>query len=149
MNRKQARENVLKILFAIDVGGGDAEEVLNDFFSRINVNTNLIKDRNIIYIKEIVEGTIKNLEKIDSIIDEYSIDWKLDRLANVDKNILRFSIFEIIFREDIPYEVTINEAVEITKKYSSKESGKFVNGILGKVLTDIEKIKELFTTENP
>ncbi|HHU68760.1 MAG TPA: transcription antitermination factor NusB [Thermoanaerobacterales bacterium] len=149
MNRKQARENVLKILFAIDVGGGDAEEVLNDFFSRINVNINLVKDRNIIYIKEIVEGTIENLEKIDSIIDEYSIDWKLDRLANVDKNILRFSIFEIIFREDIPYEVTINEAVEITKKYSSKESGKFVNGILGKVLTDIEKIKELFTTENP
>lgn len=96
-----------------------------------------------------MEGTIENLEKIDSIIDEYSIDWKLDRLANVDKNILRFSIFEIIFREDIPYEVTINEAVEITKKYSSKESGKFVNGILGKVLTDIEKIKELFTTENP
>lgn len=149
MNRKQARENVLKILFAIDVGGGDAEEVLNVFFSRINVNINLVKDRNIIYIKEIVEGTIENLEKIDSIIDEYSIDWKLDRLANVDKNILRFSIFEIIFREDIPYEVTINEAVEITKKYSSKESGKFVNGILGKVLTDIEKIKELFTTENP
>ena len=149
MNRKQARENVLKILFAIDVGGGDAEEVLYDFFSRINVNINLVKDRNIIYIKEIVEGTIENLEKIDSIIDEYSIDWKLDRLANVDKNILRFSIFEIIFREDIPYEVTINEAVEITKKYSSKESGKFVNGILGKVLTDIEKIKELFTTENP
>lgn len=71
MNRKQARENVLKILFAIDVGGGDAEEVLNDFFSRINVNINLVKDRNIIYIKEIVEGTIENLEKIDSIIDEY------------------------------------------------------------------------------
>ena len=62
MNRKQARENVLKILFAIDVGGGDAEEVLNDFF-RINVNINLVKDRNIIYIKEIVEGPIENLEK--------------------------------------------------------------------------------------
>ena len=59
-------------------------------------------------------------KKIDSIIDEYSIDWKLDRLANVDKNILRFSIFEIIFREDIPYEVTINEAVEITKNTAVK-----------------------------
>lgn len=148
MNRRQARENVLKILFEIDVGEGDATEVINDFFSKIRVNKNTVKDRNMIYFKEIVEGTIENLKNIDSIIEKYSIDWKLDRLANVDKNVLRFSIFEILFREDIPVEVTINEAVEITKRYNSEESAKFVNGILGKILIDIDKIKGHFVEED-
>ena len=84
MNRKQARECVLKILFEIDVGGGDAELILNDFFSDLNVDINLTQDKNLLYIKTI-EGTLINLNKIDLIIKEYSIDWKLDRLANVDK----------------------------------------------------------------
>jgi len=145
MNRKQAREHVLKILFEIDVGGGDAELILDDFFSELGVNINSTKDKNLLYIKRTIEGTMINLDKIDSIIKEYSIDWKLDRLANVDKSVLRFSIFEILFVEDIPYEVTINEAIEITKKYNSDDSGRFVNGILGNIIINIEEIKKCIT----
>ncbi|NPV42454.1 MAG: transcription antitermination factor NusB [Firmicutes bacterium] len=142
MNRRMARENVLKILFEIDVGEKPAEDALADFFENIGVNLNNLSDRNLIYIKETVEGTVKNRKEIDSIIEEFTIDWKLDRLANVDKNVLRFSIFEILFKDDIPIQATINEAVELTKKYNTEEAGKFVNGILGEIVKQLDKINK-------
>ncbi|MDI3540783.1 Transcription antitermination protein NusB [Koleobacter methoxysyntrophicus] len=142
MNRRMARENVLKILFEIDVGGKPAEDALADFFENIGINLNNVSDRNLIYIKETVEGTVKNRKEIDSIIEEFTIDWKLDRLANVDKNVLRFSIFEILFKDDIPIQATINEAVELTKKYNTEEAGKFVNGILGEIVKQLDKINK-------
>jgi N utilization substance protein B len=142
MNRRMARENVLKILFEIDVGGKPAEDALADFFENIGINLNNVSDRNLIYIKETVEGTVKNRKEIDSIIEEFTIDWKLERLANVDKNVLRFSIFEILFKDDIPIQATINEAVELTKKYNTEEAGKFVNGILGEIVKQLDKINK-------
>jgi N utilization substance protein B len=142
MNRRMARENVLKILFEIDVGGKPAEDALADFFENIGINLNNISDSNLIYIKETVEGTVKNRKEIDSIIEEFTIDWKLERLANVDKNVLRFSIFEILFKDDIPIQATINEAVELTKKYNTEEAGKFVNGILGEIVKQLDKINK-------
>ncbi|MFH1640944.1 MAG: transcription antitermination factor NusB, partial [Candidatus Omnitrophota bacterium] len=85
---------------------------------------------------ELVKGVAENLEKIDSAIASYAANWQLKRMAFVDRNILRMGCFELMFREDIPPKVAINEAVELAKKYSDREAAKFVNGILDKVQTE-------------
>lgn len=85
------------------------------------------------YIEDVVNGVLKNLDKIDKLIEERAIGWKLNRISKVDLAILRLGIYEILFRDDIPYTVTINEAVEMAKKYSTEESGAFINGIFSKI----------------
>lgn len=134
MKRRRAREMVLKILFQIYVGGLSKEYVMNDFLYTRNIDEN---SKN--FIEDMVENTIKNSNHIDRLIEKYSIDWNIDRLGNVELNVLRFSIYELLYRDDIPPNVTINEAIEITKKYSGIEAAKFVNGILGKINEDFNK----------
>jgi transcription antitermination factor NusB len=80
-------------------------------------------------------GTVENLAEIDRIIAAYSKDWQLDRLARVDRNIMRLAVYEILYREDIPAGVSVNEAVELAKIFGGEDSGRFVNGILGRVVT--------------
>ncbi|MFT5170203.1 MAG: transcription antitermination factor NusB, partial [Candidatus Omnitrophota bacterium] len=75
----------------------------------------------------------KNKKEIDDIIRKYAANWQLERMAVIDRNILRLGTFEIMFADEIPPKVTINEAVELAKKYGDSESGKFVNGILDKI----------------
>jgi N utilization substance protein B len=81
--------------------------------------------------KDLVKGILKNEKFIDDEIKKIALNWRIERIANIDKNILRIAVYEILFRGDIPESVSINEAVELAKKYSGDESGKFVNGILG------------------
>ena len=80
-----------------------------------------------------VWGVLNNKEKIDNLIEKHAIGWKLNRISRVDLSILRVSIYEILFRDDIPYNVSVNEAIELAKKYSTNEAGSFINGILSKV----------------
>ena len=83
-----------------------------------------------VFAKDLVEGTIKNLERIDNLIEKYSNNWDIKRIQYVDKSIIRMSIYSLIFLKDIPKSVVIDEAVEIAKIFSDKDSYKFVNGIL-------------------
>jgi len=76
---------------------------------------------------------LEHLDEIDRKITQYAENWQMDRMAAVDRNILRFAVYELIFMDDIPPKVSINEAVNIAKKYSQEESGKFVNGVLDKI----------------
>ena len=85
------------------------------------------------FANSIVKGTCKDLSKINEIISKYADNWDIKRMAVIDKNILRMGIYEILYREDIPPKVSINEAIELAKKYGDMDSGKFVNGILDKV----------------
>jgi N utilization substance protein B len=85
---------------------------------------------------ELVEGTVSKKEEIDKLIKDRLKNWEFERIANVDKNILRFATYELLFRDDIPIAVTINEAIEIAKEYSGKEAGKFINGILDNIKKD-------------
>jgi N utilization substance protein B len=85
------------------------------------------------FANQLIEGTIEHIDIIDKIIQKYADKWNIERMITIDKNILRFSIYEILYRQDIPYQVTINEAVEIAKKYSTKESAAFINGILDRI----------------
>ncbi|MDD5292597.1 MAG: transcription antitermination factor NusB [Candidatus Omnitrophica bacterium] len=134
--RTQSREIALKILYQIDIAPQDAKAALDDF---LNHNEDLGAD-----IKEfshkLVVGTRNNLEAIDKNITKFADNWELKRMAIVDRNILRLACFELMFLEDIPSKVTINEAVELAKKYGGIDSGKFINGVLDKInKEDIKK----------
>ena len=91
------------------------------------------------FVEELVTGTIRNIAEIDKVIQGAAENWDLNRMAAVDRNILRLAIFEILYRDDIPSAVTINEALEIAKKYSSLESVPFINGLLDKIAKDCAK----------
>ena len=80
--------------------------------------------------RQIVFGTVEHLEELDRLIEDHLINWTLPGLANVDKNILRMAVYEMKYMDGIPVQVTINEAIEIAKKYGDAESGRFVNGVL-------------------
>ena len=130
MGRRQSREVALQSLYQVDVGKSDPESAIN----YLALNGGAGKD-DIDFARELVMGALANLQEIDSIIVSYSKDWQLERLARVDRNIIRLSIYEIIYRNDIPPSVSVNEAVELAKVFGGEDSGKFVNGILGRVVT--------------
>lgn len=85
------------------------------------------------FTERIARGTIEHLPQIDQKITSYTENWQLNRMAVVDRNILRFAAYELLYMDDIPPKVTINEAVNVAKKYSQDEAGKFVNGVLDKI----------------
>lgn len=143
MSRRVAREIAFKILFQTDIGRNPWQEVLTRTMNELNLPE---KSKN--FLEVLVKGTVKNLKEIDSEIMKYAQDWKLERMANTDRNILRMAIYEIRFMEDIPPGVTVNEAVELAKKYGDEESGKFVNGILGNVVRGINPQAETSNQEN-
>jgi N utilization substance protein B len=124
--RRSARELALKILFQVEVGKFTADEALETSFEQVNPPQ---EDRD--YATRLVLGVAKEEAELDRIIAELAQGWSLDRLAKVDKNVLRLALFELIHTRAVPSNVVINDAVEIVKKYSTDDSGKFVNGILG------------------
>ena len=128
MSRRIAREIVLKSLFQIDFDDKMDEEIaLNNVK---NEKDFLEKDAE--FAKELLKGTKFNLEKIDEEIDIYAKDWTVKRMSRVDRNIMRIAVYEMFLAQDpIPPSVSINEAVEIAKEYSTTEAAKFINGVLG------------------
>jgi len=127
--RRNARELALKVMFQIDVGGLPPEEVLATTFEQVPVEP---EERE--YVSAVVHGVLAHLDELDAVIGSLASGWRLERIANVDKNVLRIALYEIQHRDDIPPSVSVNEAVEIAKKYSTEDSGRFVNGILGTYL---------------
>lgn len=133
MKRRKAREYVLQFLYSLDILGASEEE---DHKKRLELfwRENQEKDKEILqFAEELILGTLKNQNLIDSIIQAFSENWNFLRIAVVDRNILRFATFELLFRNDIPPAVTINEAIELAKVYSSSDSASFINGILDRI----------------
>ena len=131
-SRKLAREMAVEFLFQIQFQKENIKEQVEDYLDSVDDSihdTNFDKD----YFFEIINGVINCQQEIDEIISAKAKGWTLDRIAKVDLAILRVAIYEIKHREDIPVGVSINEAVEIAKKYGTKDSGRFVNGLLAKV----------------
>ncbi len=128
-NRRLARETILQALFQIDVGKQEPQFALQYLLD----NNFLPAEANLTnYTREVLNGVLQNLAVIDPIIQNYSQDWTLERMPRVDRNVLRLSLYELLYRPDIPVAVSINEAVDLVKAFGGEESGKFVNGILGK-----------------
>lgn len=126
--RRLSREYALQILYAVDVCKLESEDAQKSFWKDRKSGKKVLE-----FATTLVEGTLKNLPQIDSLIVKYARNWDIDRMASIDRNILRQATFEILYLLDIPIKVIINEAVELAKKYSTEESGKFVNGILDKI----------------
>jgi transcription antitermination protein NusB len=135
MKRRQAREYALQILFQIDFTEKKlGRRELDEFWADKKENKEIRK-----FAEELVKGTLEKLEDIDALIEKLAENWILGRMAAVDRNILRFAAFEILYRKDIPSAVTINEALEIAKKYSSSESAPFLNGVLDRLAKEAGK----------
>lgn len=127
--RTQAREFALQVLYKRDLNPEPSENILGSFWDE-NPAPPEVQE----YTDRIVRGTLEHLSDIDTVLSKYTEHWDLHRMAVVDRNILRFSTYELLYLSDIPPKVVINEAVNIAKRFSQEESGKFVNGILDKIL---------------
>lgn len=126
--RRKSRELALQILYGMEISKGELSWILSDFWEEHPCPKEVGN-----FATELVTGTYENLSSIDDLLKKYTNNWDISRLAAVDRNILRLATYELLFRNDIPSKVTINEAIEITKKFSTADSGKFVNGILDRI----------------
>lgn len=131
MNRKQAREFCMKMLFQMSIHNQYDYQTVQDALEDEDVDGKQQQ-----YIDDLIRNVLRDRSTIDEVIVEFSKGWKLDRIAKVDLAILRTAFGEILYMEDIPPAVSINEAVELAKKYSTDESASFINGILGKYVVE-------------
>ena len=127
--RTHAREFVLKILYQAEITRREINTASDYYWDEIESIDKYIKE----FADGLINGIASNLEGIDSKISEYATNWQIKRMAVIDRNVLRLGVFELLYNDDIPPKVTINEAVELAKKYGDMESSKFVNGILDKI----------------
>ena len=125
MKRRLGRELTLKILYQSDSTGLPLERILENTFDRDKVPDDVK-----LFITELSSGTLDNLKSIDDTLNQMADNWTVDRMAMIDRNILRSAIFEIMHKPETPSRVIINEAIEIAKKYGDIKSYQFINGIL-------------------
>ncbi len=124
--RREARELALRMLFQLDLGHQPVDEVVEAALAQ-----SPLEGSNREYAEILVRETLKHIKEIDPRIAALTPDWNSDRQAVVDRNILRMAGYELLYRPDAPVAAVVNEAVELAKKYSTAESGRFVNGVLG------------------
>ena len=127
--RTQSREYALKILYQAELTRREIHLAAENFWSEFESIDEHIQS----FSNRLTDGVEENLQNIDDKISEHATNWQLKRMAVIDRNILRIGVFELVYASDIPPKVTINEAVELAKKYGDVESSKFVNGILDKI----------------
>ncbi|NLW25175.1 MAG: transcription antitermination factor NusB [Clostridia bacterium] len=132
MKRRLARETAFQTIFQIDVGKNSPEEALTQRLQQV-----LLGESEKDFCRRLVKGTLENLQEIDKKIQQYVVDWKIERMPSVDRNLLRMAIFEMMYCEDIPNKVAINEAIELAKIFGSEESAKFINGVLDRLLKEL------------
>ncbi len=127
--RTLAREYTLKILYQAEMTRRDIVAAAKQFWKEQDPPDEVVRE----FVQRLAEGIAANLAAIDAKISHYAANWQIKRMAVIDRNILRLGVYELLHTSDIPPKVTINEAVELAKKYGDLESGKFVNGILDKI----------------
>ncbi|OGO78785.1 MAG: transcription antitermination factor NusB [Clostridiales bacterium GWB2_37_7] len=139
MSRRVAREYTIQFLFSMDFNkSDDTDKQFEEFL--LHMEEHKYDDEAIInksskdYAVEITKGTLQHIDEIDKLIELHTTGWKKERIAKVDLAILRLAIYEIVFTKDVPDSVAANEAIELAKKFSTDESGSFVNGVLGKII---------------
>src|SRR3990172_8261295 len=137
MRRRKSREAALQALYQAELSGetitGLAGKSLSGMLDMIESGLN---KASLSYGEALFKGVVDNASIIDSLIEEYSENWTIERMAVVDRNILRLALYELTIRNDVPYKVAIDEAVELAKEFSSDESAAFINGVLDKIARD-------------
>ena len=140
--RRKARELATQILFHMEFSPGDPDEV----FGLICENFNSSKSIRA-FSRKLVRGVCEKRNYLDKLIRQSSQNWRLERMSKVDRSILRIGVFEILFMEEVPPKVSIDEAVEMGKKYGTEESGAFINGVLDNIFNKF-KLEELNTDKS-
>jgi len=133
LSRRLARDIAFLALFEIDVGKQRAEQALKHSLDGFNISSDEEE-----FVSDLVKGVVEKKAFLDDLIRKHLVKWELDRLSAVDRNLLRLALFEIIYRADIPNVVSINEALELAKKYGSTgEAVGFINGVLDRVVGEV------------
>ena len=128
-SRHHARERALQILFQYDIHGKPG--LWLDVFWQENEATDEVKA----FAERLVAGVLEKKKDLDALIGKYATNWKISRMPIVDRNILRAGAYELLWMDDVPAKVTVNEAIELAKSFGDDDASKFVNGILDKVLS--------------
>jgi N utilization substance protein B len=126
--RRRAREIAVQFLYQMEVNPLEPHEAVESFRQNVSASRQ-VKE----FAARIVEGVQYHREEIDRLIEKHSEHWRLKRIDRVDKNILRMGVFELLYCDDIPVKVALNEAIDLGKKFGTEESGAFINGILDKI----------------
>ncbi len=134
MTRRDAREAAFIALFQMDVGRASPESAIETALRGRRVG-----ERNLRYLQSAVLGAREHRKSIDKTVSRLAIGWSVDRMGAVDRNLLRLAIYEILHLDDVPVNVSISEAVTLAKKFGGEESGKFVNGILGRLARELSE----------
>ena len=143
--RRQAREWAVQFLFQTEFNAEELDLALADFW---NDSEKQPTERDRAYTDEVIHGVLEKQREIDRTLTKYTQNWDVDRLGVLDRVVLRVAVYEMLFRGDIPPVVSINEAVEIAKAYSSKGSGRFVNGVLDRIQKEIDRPgRSTYTTQ--
>lgn len=142
--RRRAREAALQLLYEIDLCQKDSsdlspESIREDLQIQVNEDEEPLEPDMSQFCRDLVTGVARNVGEIDRLIESHSTHWKISRMALVDRNILRMAVFELLYCDDIPASVSINEAIEIGKRFGTEESGSFINGVLDHIAKDLKK----------
>lgn len=146
MKRRVAREIVVQSLYQMEMNNVNSEEavamLLNEAAEE-NETDRVIRNEGPLksYVLELVNGTWTEKSAIDDILSHYLKGWQVSRLSRVDRQILRLAAYELVYREDAPAKVVVNEAIELAKHFGTDDSGKFVNGVLGNMIRELDKLK--------
>lgn len=133
MSRRLAREAVLQTLFAVDLGEQTVQRAFEYVLSEME-----LPPRDADFARELALGSVQHREESDRIIAERAVGWTVERMATIDRNILRLAIYELNHRPDTPANIAVNEAVELAKRFGEDDSGKFINGILGEYVRALQ-----------
>ncbi|KYH31658.1 transcription antitermination factor NusB [Neomoorella mulderi] len=125
MSRRAARAKALQALFAVDLGRMAPERAVEEVLAEEQLSLQAAA-----FARQLVMGTVTARQELDAIISRYAVGWRLERLAAVDRNILRMALYEMKYCPDTPVSVIINEAIELAKTFNDEEAGRFVNGLL-------------------
>jgi transcription antitermination protein NusB len=126
--RRKSRELAMQALFYMDMIQKEPDEMIDLFCKNFKPSKQVLP-----FLFTLITGVLQRKDEIDGIIEQFSSNWKVSRMAGVDRNILRIAVFELLWVEEIPSKVSINEAIDIAKKYGTDESGAFINGILDSI----------------
>lgn len=140
-SRRKAREAALQALYQCDTLDDWSEEAMTLYFSIYNPDALTVKEgaaaENVEFSRSLIRGVISRMEEIDRHISGASTHWSVSRMPRVDRNILRCATYELVFASDIPVSVSINEAIEIAKRYGTADSPMFINGVLDNIATTL------------
>lgn len=136
MSRKTAREVAMKLAFA-RMFDGECEQTYQDVLDKSGIGE-APTEEDISYVQDVLNGIDEHVAEIDDLIDEMAIGWRIERMPKVDLSVLRVAIYEMMYREDIPSGVSINEAVELAKQFGGERSSAYINGMLGTLAKRLE-----------